>query len=122
MRALLLAARCRVSGSGDVGRNGFVDKATGQLHCFLMITSKVTRRGQTTLPRRVRDALKVKPGQSLVYEVEGDRVVLHAHPGVLASFGALKKKKGGRPADFKKARAAARREWADHAGQEGAGG
>jgi AbrB family looped-hinge helix DNA binding protein len=84
-----------------------------------MITSKVTRRGQTTLPRRVRDALKIKPGQSLVYEVEGDRVVLHAHPGVLASFGSLKKPKGkGRP-DFQEARAAARDEWAEHAEREG---
>lgn len=87
-----------------------------------MITSKVTRRGQTTLPRRVRDALKIKPGQSLVYEVEGDRVVLHSHPGVLASFGSLKKAKGkGRP-DFQKARAAARDEWAEHVEREGSNG
>lgn len=86
-----------------------------------MITSKVTTRGQTTLPRRVRDALNVKPGQSLVYEVVGDRVVLHSHPGVLASFGALRKKNKGRPPDFEKARAAAREEWAGHAGREGAG-
>ncbi len=85
-----------------------------------MITSKVTLRGQTTLPRPIRDALNVKPGQSLVYEVEGDRVVLHSHPGVLASFGALKKKDKGRPPDFKKARAATREEWAGHAEREGA--
>ena len=87
-----------------------------------MITSKVTKRGQTTLPRRVRDALKVKPGQSLVYEFEGDKVVLHSHPGVLASFGTLKKRGGERSGDFKKARAAAREEWADHAEREGSDG
>lgn len=66
--------------------------------------------------------MKIKPGQSLVYEVERDRVVLHPHPGVLASFGSLRKAKGkGRPVDFQKARAAARDEWAGHAGREGAG-
>jgi bifunctional DNA-binding transcriptional regulator/antitoxin component of YhaV-PrlF toxin-antitoxin module len=87
-----------------------------------MITSKLTKRGQTTLPRRVRDALKIEPGQSLVYEVEGDRVVLHSHPGVLASFGTLKKRGARGPGDFAKARAGAREEWADHAGREGSEG
>lgn len=85
-----------------------------------MITSKVTKRGQTTIPRRVRDALKIQPGQSLVYEVEGDRVIMFSHPGVLASFGSLKKAKGkGRAEDFQMARAAARDEWAGHAEREG---
>jgi AbrB family looped-hinge helix DNA binding protein len=85
-----------------------------------MITSKVTKRGQTTLPRRVRDALGIQPGQSLIYEVEGDRVVMHSHPGVLASFGSLKKAEGkGRVENFQKARAAARDEWAGHAEREG---
>lgn len=84
-----------------------------------MITSKITRRGQTTLPRQVRDALNVKPGQSLVYEVEGGRVVLHSHPGVLASFGALRKNEKGSPKDFEEARADAREEWARHAEREG---
>lgn len=76
------------------------------------MTSKVTKRGQTTIPRRVRDALKVEPGQSLVYELEGDKVILHSHPGVLASFGTLKKGVKKRAVDFKKARASTRKDWA----------
>ncbi len=97
-----------------------IDKGITTLHCFPMITSKVTTRGQTTLPRRVRDALKVKPGQSLVYEIEEDRVVIHSHPGVLASFGSLKKPKSKkRPETFQKARAAARDDWAGQAAREG---
>ncbi len=87
-----------------------------------MITSKVTKPGQTTIPRRVRDALKIKPGQSLVYKVEGDNVVLHSHPGVLASFGTLKKTRGKHPADYKKARAAARETWTEHVEQDGSDG
>ncbi len=92
------------------------------MHCNLMITSKVTKRGQTTLPRHVREALRIKPGQRLVYEVEGDKVVLHSHPGALASFGTLKKRGGVRQGDFKKARTAAREDWADHAEREGSDG
>lgn len=47
-------------------------------------------------------------------------MVLHYHPGVLASFGSLKKaKRKGRTKDFQKARAAAREEWAEHAVREG---
>jgi len=32
-------------------------------------TSKVTDRGQTTLPARVREALKIRPGDTLEYEL-----------------------------------------------------
>ena len=82
-----------------------------------MITSKVTIRGQTTLPRQIRDALAIQPGQSLVYEPQGDYVILRVHPGALASFGALQGKPPG--TDFAAARADAREAWADHAGTEG---
>lgn len=37
-----------------------------------MITSKITRKAQTTIPRGVRDALEVGPGDELAYEI---------HPG-----------------------------------------
>lgn len=89
------------------------------MQCICMITSKITKRGQTTLPRRVRDALNIKPGQSLVYKLEGDRVLLGCHPGVLASFGALNKNMRAHSTDFKEARAAAREGWTEHAGMEG---
>lgn len=84
-----------------------------------MITSKVTRRGQTTIPRRIRDVLQVKPGQSLVYELQGDRVLIRSAPGVLASFGALKRDGTEGAICYEAARAEAREQWAAHAGQEG---
>lgn len=37
-----------------------------------MITSRITRKSQTTIPRGVRDALELRPGDELAYEV---------HPG-----------------------------------------
>ena len=43
---------------------------------FAMITSKLTTKSQTTIPRPVRAALRVKAGDELAYEIDGDRVIL----------------------------------------------
>jgi antitoxin PrlF len=41
-----------------------------------MITSKLTTKAQTTIPQAVRNALGVKEGDELAYEIEDGRVVL----------------------------------------------
>jgi antitoxin PrlF len=41
-----------------------------------MITSKLTSKAQTTIPAPVRTALRLTPGDELIYSVEGDRVIL----------------------------------------------
>ncbi|MEK6807143.1 MAG: type II toxin-antitoxin system PrlF family antitoxin [Pseudomonadota bacterium] len=41
-----------------------------------MITSKLTSKSQTTIPMPVRNALKVRSGGELVYQIDGDRVIL----------------------------------------------
>jgi antitoxin PrlF len=42
-----------------------------------MITSKLTRKAQTTLPRAVREALRLRPGDEVGYVIEGPgRVVM----------------------------------------------
>ncbi len=41
-----------------------------------MITSKITSKAQTTIPQPVRAALGLKAGDEVVYEIEGERVVL----------------------------------------------
>ena len=41
-----------------------------------MITSKLTSKSQTTIPRAVRNALRLVEGDHLAYEIAGDRVVL----------------------------------------------
>ena len=41
-----------------------------------MITSKITSKAQTTIPRPVREALRVKAGDALAYRIERGRVVL----------------------------------------------
>ena len=42
----------------------------------LMIHSRVTSKAQTTIPRPVREALGLKEGDELVYEIDGNRVTL----------------------------------------------
>lgn len=41
-----------------------------------MILSSVTDRYQTTIPKGVRDALGIRRGDMIAYELSGDRVVL----------------------------------------------
>ena len=83
-----------------------------------MITSKITKRGQTTLPRQIRNALQIEAGQSLVYEVTDDGVILRAHPGAMASFGALKTN-AAKSVDYDQARRDAREDWVEHVAEEG---
>jgi antitoxin PrlF len=42
----------------------------------VMITSKITSKGQTTIPRAVRAALRVGEGDEIAYRIEGDQVIL----------------------------------------------
>lgn len=41
-----------------------------------MILSRISSKSQTTVPRAVRAALKIAEGDELVWQVDGDRVVL----------------------------------------------
>jgi antitoxin PrlF len=59
-----------------------------------MSHSTVTSKGQTTIPGEIRDALNIKPGDRLEYEVDGDHVTIRVHPGTQALKGALASSKG----------------------------
>jgi len=59
-----------------------------------MLHSTVTRKGQTTIPGKVRKALQIKPGDRLEYVVEGDSATIRVHPGTRSLKGALSSKKG----------------------------
>ena len=45
-----------------------------------MITRRITSRGRTTVPPAVSDALGLRDGDDLSYEITGDRVVLTKAP------------------------------------------
>jgi len=59
-----------------------------------MAHSTVTKKGQTTIPGAIREALKIKAGDRLLYQVEGDRVMVCIHPGTTALGGVLASDKG----------------------------
>jgi antitoxin PrlF len=44
----------------------------------VMITSRLTTRARTTIPAPVRRALRLQPGDQIVYRIEGERVLLSA--------------------------------------------
>jgi antitoxin PrlF len=41
-----------------------------------MIRSKLTAKAQTTVPRPVREALQLRPGDEIGYRIENGRVIL----------------------------------------------
>lgn len=59
-----------------------------------MLHSTVTSKGQTTIPGEVREALQIKPGDTLDYSIEGDRVTVRVSPGASSLKGALASKQG----------------------------
>lgn len=84
-----------------------------------MIHSTITSKGQTTLPASVRRALHLKAGDRVLYEIEGDSVVIRPQPGVMAVFGALKPPAGKSGVSHEEARAKSRKDWVAEAAREG---
>jgi AbrB family looped-hinge helix DNA binding protein len=63
---------------------------------FMRSYSSVGRDGRTTIPREIRQALKIKSGNKLEFSVEGDRATMRVHPGTQSLAGALASDKGKR--------------------------
>lgn len=42
----------------------------------LMKLAKITARGQTTIPKTIRDAAHLEPGDLLAFEIDGDHLVV----------------------------------------------
>lgn len=84
-----------------------------------MITSKVTSRGQTTLPRKVRDALHLREGDRLSYELTDNGVLIKPHQGIAALFGSLPVPDHLKGVDFNTAREQALAEHAAEVAKKG---
>jgi antitoxin PrlF len=54
-----------------------------------MHQSRITSKGQTTVPQAVREALDIGPGDRISYELKGDFAVVRRQPAVEAVFGSL---------------------------------
>ena len=84
-----------------------------------MTHSTITSKGQTTLPASVRRALHLNAGDRVLYEIQGDSVVIRPQPGAMAVFGALKPPAGKSGVSFEEARAKSRKGWVAEAAREG---
>ena len=45
-----------------------------------MIIGRITAKAQTTIPRAVRLALGIGPGDEVAYEIDGDKVIMKRAP------------------------------------------
>jgi antitoxin PrlF len=61
---------------------------------YTMLHSTVTSKGQTTIPGKIRKALRIKPGDKLEYVLEGDHITVRVHLGTRSLKGVLASKKG----------------------------
>ena len=63
-----------------------------------MPTSTITRKGQVTIPKRIREVLRLKPGDQVDFVVEDDgRVVLRAATLHVSELKGLLYRPGRRP-------------------------
>jgi AbrB family looped-hinge helix DNA binding protein len=72
-----------------------------------MAHSTVTNKEHTIIPGKIRKALRIRPGDTLEYVVEGDHATIRVHPGTRSLKGALASKKG-KGMSFARIREAAR--------------
>jgi len=84
-----------------------------------MILSRISAKGQITLPRKVRQALNVKPGDRLVFLVENRTVVLQPLASGSAGTLAGSLRDYARAAPTESARSVAKKRVARAAAQEG---
>lgn len=73
-----------------------------------MKAATVTRKGQVTIPKTIRERLGVKDGEKIVFVLRGDEVVLKVLRGnILELRGSVKPR--SRPQDFEAIRRSVRR-------------
>ena len=73
-----------------------------------MSVSRLTRKGQTTIPKDIRKFLRLEPEDKILYLVEGEKVILKPLKGnILELRGSVPARK--EPIDFKKLRQETRR-------------
>ena len=75
----------------------------------MTVHSTVTSKGQTTIPREVREALNIKSGDRVEYVVGEGQATLRVHPGAKSLAGALGSNRGKGMSFAQIRRAAAKR-------------
>lgn len=83
-----------------------------------MAVSVLTKKWQTTIPKEIRNFLQLEPNDKILYQFEGQRVILKPLKGnILDLRGSVKTKE--KPIDFKKLRKATKNKVAGQIAGEG---
>jgi len=69
-----------------------------------MPISIITSKGQTTIPKAVRDSLHLKPKDKLLYTLEGDRVIVQPVHHEITHLRGIFRHVARRPIDFQRLR------------------
>lgn len=64
--------------------------------------STVTKKGQATIPKKIREYLGIKPKDKVEFEIEEGKVRIKPASNLESNFGKVKPRK--RPEDFRKTR------------------
>mgnify|MGYP006277684761 CR=1 FL=1 len=68
-----------------------------------MLTSEINEKGKTTIPREVREALDLSPGDLILYEIQdGNTVCLRSAGSIFDHAGSVQP--SNRPEDFRAVR------------------
>jgi AbrB family looped-hinge helix DNA binding protein len=51
-----------------------------------MERARITYKGQVTIPKKVREALSIKEGESVMFQIEGDHAILKPIKNSLQNF------------------------------------
>lgn len=66
------------------------------------VAAKLTSKGQITVPKAVRSALNLEPGDSVLFHVEDDHAILARTPDFLELAGSVKVPKSKRGASWER--------------------
>lgn len=80
-----------------------------------MPISTLTSKGQTTIPKEIRDKLDLKPGDRIFFEIEGDnRVVIRPFSRDIRSLAGILNRPGMKPVSQKEMDELMQKAVADH--------
>lgn len=78
-----------------------------------MLASRIGKNGHLTIPKNIRDALRMKPGDLMAFTVQGNSVILRLLRGTILDLkGSVRP--SARPESFTKIRQAVKRTIAEH--------
>jgi AbrB family looped-hinge helix DNA binding protein len=77
-----------------------------------MPVARVTSKGQVTIPKSVREALDIAPGDNLHFDVEGDRAAIAKRPSFIDMAGSIEVPEDVRGLSWEEIRQRAHRAWA----------